>query len=415
MAVVATLVVGLALMLGSVKTLLPFAGWYLFWSIAPAVAIVGLRPRRWILGVVLVLCVVALVLSVMGRQKPGLDPFDERHDGGVVATAAATHMVLDGRNPYTADFTEALAPTHDVLDADPPIVNPLVEHYPYLPLAFLVHVPVTATSGLVHLDPDPRVLYAVAVLGAAVVLVRRNRPGWARAAALLALAGNGAVVSYLAWGANDAAAASLLVIGAYVAWRRPIVGGLLVAVAMSLKVLLLVALLPVGVLMLAKLGRRPTTMLLASSLGVVAVTSLPFLVLAPHDFLQDTIAFNLGRTDRSYPTSGVGLGALAPGVFTDGVILLSSLALLAAVCVVGLRVLRRFPTVSVALFVSGTLVLAGLIPARSFQMSYFPLMVVLWAPIWADVGSSWGRNPTDLNTPPGRAKKSDQSAAESPI
>src|SRR5690606_2985348 len=141
-----------------------------------------------------------------------VDGFQARHDGGVVATRAAAEVAADLGNPYTADFSEALAPDHDTLEAigGDRITNPLVEHFPYLPAAFLVHVPFLLLGSLY----DPRVLYVVATAAALVHLSRGVPPSWGRAAAVWAAVGSGAVAVYLSWGANDAAAASLVVVAA---------------------------------------------------------------------------------------------------------------------------------------------------------------------------------------------------------
>lgn len=390
MALVLAALAGLVLLAQPVRTPLPFVGAYVVTSLVPAVALVVARPRRWALGVAAVVVGVLTVLVVQARFASD-DPFQRSHDGGVVATGAAARMVLDGENPYTASFEEALRPDHLVLveadGDDEEIVNPLRDHYPYLPGAFLVQVPVEAAADVFGVDGDPRLLSVVPVAALVMLLVRAPRPSWARAAALVALGANLAVAIYLSWGANDAPAAALVAIAAWALARRPVLAGVLMAIALSLKVLLVVALLPLAVLAWHEGGRALLARFLAASAAVLAVTVAPFALASPGDLWEDTVVFNLGGTDLAYPTSGIGLGAIHPDVFTDGVILATSALLVGLVAVAGVAWLRRAPTPGRALVLAGAMVVAGLLPARSFQISYLPLPVVLWALVWLDVGN----------------------------
>jgi hypothetical protein len=59
-----------------------------------------------------------------------------------------------------------------------------------------------------------------------------------------------------------------------------------------------------------------------------------------------------------------------------------SAALVAATVVLAVIFVRSVPRAEAALFAAGVIVLAGLLPARSFQNSYQPLLVLLLGPIW---------------------------------
>ncbi len=380
LATMAVAIAGIAMVaLTSVDTPIPFLGWYLLSSIAPAALIVAYRAGERAVVAVLLVAALSIGLGVAARASDDLDPFQQRHDGGVVATLAAAEMVSDLENPYTADFSDALAPDHDTLEAigGDDITNPLVAHFPYLPAAFLVHVPFVLLGSVY----DPRVLYVAVTLAALIHIARGAGPSWGRAAALWAIVGNGAVAVYLSWGANDAAAASLVVLAALQARRRPILAGVLLALGISLKALLVVAVVPLAVLWLGW-SRRDGIRSLSSAVVVLAATCGPYLLANPAAFWEDVVSFNLGSTELDYPTSGIGLGAIHPDVIEGPLLLGLSAALVLGVAVGVLAWLRRSFSVEVALFGAGLLVFAGLLPARSFQISYFPLLVLLWAPIW---------------------------------
>ena len=371
-------VVGLVLVVGPEVAVLPAAGWYLLSSVTLPLILLAYRPRR-ALPIVLVVAAALVVVGGVARTGEGVDPFHRHHDGGVVATEAAARMVVDGRNPYAADFSDALAPDHLDLDAvdEKGVANPLIDHYPYLPAAFLVHVPLAALGSWY----DPRILYVLATAVALGAIARRPAPAPRRAAALAAATASGAVAAFLPWGANDSAAAALVVLAAFASARRPVLAGVLLALGVSLKALLVVAALPLGIMWLATSRRVAVRAALAAGV-TLALTCVPYLLAAPVDFVEDVVSFNLGTTEMTYPASGVGLGAAFPGV-VDGPLLIGlSAALVLAIAVPGAMWVRRVPRPEVALFVSGLIVLAGLLPARSFQLSYAPLMVLMWAPIW---------------------------------
>lgn len=269
------------------------------------------------------------------------------------------------------------------------MINPLVAHYPYLPAAFLVQVPlelvVSSTGGHV----DPRWLYVLAVAAAVALVARSPRPGWARAAAMAALGLNLAVVVYLSWGANDSPAAALVALTAYLVVRHPIAAGVALAIAVSLKALLIVAVLPLMVFAHRSGGMSLVRRFGGAATVVVVAATTPYLLWSPRDLVEDTVSFNLGLTDLTYPTSGIGLGATFPDLFSDPVIVATSALFLLVTSVAGVRIVAGNPSASNVLFVAGCLVVAGLLPARSFQISYLPLPVMLWAFAWLDAADWW--------------------------
>ncbi|HXH57367.1 hypothetical protein [Iamia sp.] len=79
--------------------------------------------------------------------------------------------------------------------------NPVVDHMPYLPAAFLVAVPGVVLERATGFGADPRWVMGLVVVAALVALARRPEPGWARGAAIMAF-----VVAFLAGGLAAAVA-----------------------------------------------------------------------------------------------------------------------------------------------------------------------------------------------------------------
>lgn len=302
---------------------------------------------------------------------------DRTHDGGVIITRAAAEDLLALRNPYARDFTDELpASWLEVQGNDGEIVpNPVVDHFPYLPAAALVHVPFVAAADAAGWTWDPRIGGWLALVAAMVVLARRPDPAWRRLAAVTALGGPFAIV-YLAWGTNDVLAVSLAVLALCWAERHPGWAGATLAVALSTKPLLAVLVPPLAVVVVLTGGARALRRWWTLP-GVLVATCLPALLAGPTDFLDDAVWFNLGKADVNMPTSGLGLPAVAPGVFSG--------ALLGLVTVVGLAVavagpiwaVRRWPSVWAAACASGLALLAVLVPARTFQVNYLVLVAAL--------------------------------------
>lgn len=68
-----------------------------------------LRPRSWVVLAALVMIAVPISLEVHSNFTDGSKlNWTRDHDGGVIATRAAAREVMAGRNPYTADYTDAL-------------------------------------------------------------------------------------------------------------------------------------------------------------------------------------------------------------------------------------------------------------------------------------------------------------------
>jgi|GEM_PF-4375286 len=375
--------VGLVLSRDSVAfDILGTTGNWLLLGVAVPLVIVAWRPGRWIVAVAVIVAVVPMVSRTVDNLRLSDHPFLRSHDGGVVATRAAAEHLVHGDNPYTVDFTPDLEPDHADLSEGGRVIqpNPVRQHYPYLPGAFLLNAPMVAAADAAGLTWDPRWLYEAIVVLALAVLAALRHPPWVRAAAIFGVA-NAFTVTYVAWGTNDAAAAALVVVATIVALRHPAWAAIALAVAVSFKLFLAVALVPLVIFVIRRQGVRQLTRWWPF-VAVLALSSVPFFAANPGAFVDDTIRFNLGKTALHYPTSGLGLPATHPGTFHGAVLGLTALGLLAAGVVIAVALVRWQPEVWSVLLATAVLCGALLLPNRTFQATYLTDLTMLAGGAW---------------------------------
>ncbi|MBI2710042.1 MAG: hypothetical protein HYX34_10150 [Actinobacteria bacterium] len=388
------LLAGVGLFLWPSNDVLPLA---LGVSVIVAGALPALVLARWpastrVLAVAVAVAVVPAGLLAVGRATGSGTARYRNHDGGVYVTRAAATDILDGKNPYTDRFDRALPPSWQrVQGADGRTSpNPVIEHYPYLPAAALVQVPFVAASRLFGVDWDPRMLAWALLLAAALALARRPEPVAARAAAIISL-GNAFTVLYLAWGTNDAQVAALVLLACLLARRRPALAGAALALAVSGKFLVLVAVPPLLYVETTAYGLRAALRRWWSFPATLLATIVPFLVARPAALFEDTVAFNLGLTKVKMPPSGIGLPIAAPGLFAGPVLAAVTVLGAMAALVLPLALVRRRPTLLAVPPATAVGLWFLLWPARTFQATYLTLLLGLVAPVWLLVGSKADR------------------------
>ncbi|WCO69079.1 hypothetical protein PO878_10110 [Iamia majanohamensis] len=342
------------------------------------------RPRS--------LLVVALALAaVIAPQVPRSlalagDAGSQRaaHDGGVHVTGAAAEALLEGQNPYEVSYRGALPDAWTSLEVgEDSFPNPVVDHMPYLPAAFLVAVPGVALEGLTGVGGDTRWTMGLLVLAALVVVARRPERPWARAATIVAFGSSFAAI-YAAWGTNDVAAAALVGLAALGAARHPAWAAAALVLAVSYKAPLVVGLVPWSVWVVQREGWRGLARWWPLPVGL-ALTMVPFLLWSPGPFVDDTVGFWSGTTAGSFPASGLGLGFRAPGLMTGAPGAAITLGAAAVGLVAAVALVRRAPHPAVLAVAAAVALLGVLVPARTFQPNYLALVTGLLAFGWLAV------------------------------
>jgi hypothetical protein len=366
------------------RTLSWAVGSVLVWSVALPLAILALGARKWMVALVVALALGPLSLSLAQNLSASHPTFLQRHDGGVLVTGAAADQAAHGRNPYTADFSPVLGHEwHIVHLAGGNVANPVATHEPYLPASFLVNVPPMEVAHAVGLGWDPRILY-VAVVALAVALVLLEDAPLGVRLAMVCGVGNALVRDFTAWGTNDAVAGCLFLVALLLAAKRPRWAGVALAVAVSFKFLLLMPAIPLLALVVRRDGWAGLRKWWTAPATLVA-TSLPFLVAAPRAFVQDTVLYNFGLTKDHFPTTGLGLPAVAGQVFHGPLLGLVTLGLFALGIAGPIWAVRRWPTTGVASLAGAFALLCLLVPARTFQVHYLVMVAVLAAGGWLAV------------------------------
>ena len=332
--------------------------------------------------------IAVIVLALLGawgayERASGDGPLRDRaHDGGVIVTRAAAEDVAGLRNPYTRDFTDELPSSWLLVEGSDgeKVANPVAQHFPYLPAAAIIHVPFVVASNAVGVTWDPRMLGWLAMVAAMVAVARRPEPAWLRLGAIAGVGGPFAIV-YLGWGTNDLLAVALAVLALCWGERRPALAGVALALALSTK-LLLAVLVPPLVLAVVLAGGWSAVRRWWTMPATLVVTCLPFFVASPSAFVNDTVMFNLGRTEPLFPTSGIGLPAAHPEVFSGAV--LATVTLIGFVLAVAFPIwaVRRWPSVWTAGAAAGVALLCVLVPARTFQVNYLVLVAALLPLAW---------------------------------
>ena len=284
------------------------------------------RGRRRMLLAAAVFAVAALVpLVAFATRRAEAGPASNAQSEVIVVEEAAD-AALDGRNPYTAAFDDALA--------ERPL--PTQTHVPYPPVMLVFGLP-RALGG--HAPwTDARVWFALAAVPIAIASARRI--GTSPSARLLVLQvllvlPTGALL--LATGGTDVPVLAMLLATAVLAARGKtsgagVVGGLALAVKQtSILFLPFVAL---------ALPRERARFLATAAITSIALT-LPFALWDLGAFVEDAILFPLGLGDgpsaAATPTLGSMLLDLVPSQRTALTVLLvaAMLAIVLALLVTG--------------------------------------------------------------------------------
>lgn len=351
----------------------------------------AVRPKLTGRAVAVALVLAAALPLALAAQRVLDPPAGDQlagNDGGVWATEIAARDAVAGRNPYAADITDRLpSEWHRITrDGRTEVDNPIRWTYPYLPGAFLAVAPGTVLEGPIPHAGDPRLVMGATFVAALVLVARRGEAApWARVAALASLSGP-IVAVHLAFGTNDTWTGSLVVLAALLAARRPRLAGVLLALAVSIKVLVVVAVVPFGVWVWRHGGR--------DALGrwwtfpaTLAVTGLPFLLADPGAMVDDTVLYWAGRSEHPFPAGGIGLAASQPDIFHGPVLAVTVVGLLVAGLAAAVALARRVDHPAILPVATAVPVLAILLPARTFQDNYLVLLAGLLAAGWLVVGA----------------------------
>jgi hypothetical protein len=285
------------------------------------------QQQKWLfmLRLVIVWFVVMLAgilptgMQILGRQANG--PSTHAHDG-LIQTEEAIKFLLDGRNPYSEDYTET--PMADFPGREPPLTDAPLYHNAYLPFLFIGSIPFYWLSERFLGWYDQRFVYLLAYFGVLLLLpllIERPRE---RLAATIAFGLNFLGTFYLADGRNDIVIFFGFILVTLLIQKRAIgLASLFLGLTMATKhqawfflpfyLLYLLPKYPV----VADL-RRLLVQLLPMVLVLLAIFSF-FLVWDAGSFVDDTVTYIGGSGPNSFPMKGWGFSTLllSLGIVSD--------------------------------------------------------------------------------------------------
>ncbi len=238
-------------------------------------------------------------------------PATYTHDGGVIQTEEAMKFVLQGKNPYTEDYTHT--PMADWgLD-----YKTALYHFPYLPWTFLFSLPFFLTCNAAIGWFDERVVYLLLFV-LTLLMAARLAPPPANLALVMLLGLNPIMGSDVIFGQNDSFVLFWLVAAFWLANRGQSYQALS-AVAFALACASKPTawfLAPFYFLYLVRdvpWRTRPARLMLsrlAPFAAVFAVIVLPFVFWDPYNFYDDVWAWSAGTSPTAYQIRGWGLSNL---------------------------------------------------------------------------------------------------------
>jgi hypothetical protein len=267
---------------------------------------------KWLLIAVTIglLVIAPLIMIILVRHQTA--DYLHAHDG-LIQTEAAVRFVLAGKNPYVENY-------YNTPMAQAPFklgglsVNPALEHYAYLPLTFLLPLPLQALmetrlgwfdQRFIHL-----VFYIVLLMAAASLSTDRTR----QRLLVMALGLNPLFAGYFIEGRNDVLVLTWVVVTVALAQRgRMNWAALTLGLACATKhpawlmvPLFFLAVSGTGTIMQRLRNIWQPALIFAATAGVFI---LPYFLANTTAFLDDTVYYLAGTTANSYPISGIGFGA----------------------------------------------------------------------------------------------------------
>lgn len=277
------------------------------------------RLEDWAkIGLVSLTIFVIVIIPTIGAiyLRRATEPHLFVHDG-LIQSEAATNFVVSGFNPYSQDYTNTPMADWPFREGDL-TVNPALFYYPYMPLTFLLPLPIHLL-GLSALGWfDHRILYLALFIAILALSLAMAAKGWRRYAILIALGLNPLFVPFLIEGRNDVLVLFWIVIAIFYAQRKQFTAGaVFLAFGCATKQLGWFFVPAFFVLIGANGGlpgywariRKP----LAAFLGTAASLIVPWLWLNPSRFIESTIAFQSGLVEHGYPIGGFGLSSILLG------------------------------------------------------------------------------------------------------
>jgi hypothetical protein len=168
---------------------------------------------KWLLLALIIAACVYLPAGKLMLLRAQSGPASYTHDGGVIQTEATIRYLLEGRNPYSEDYTQT-----PMAEWGFSAYRTALYHYPYLPWTFLFSTPFYL-AGQALGGYDQRIVYLL-LMALALALAPRLVEGTRRKLALVALLALNPIMGLdLIFGQNDSFVL-VWILFALVAWKQ---------------------------------------------------------------------------------------------------------------------------------------------------------------------------------------------------
>jgi hypothetical protein len=340
----------------------------------------SVRARAWLAALVFMgaaLLPLGLEVTWRAHTAPGLHVQSE-----AIVTEEAANALLDGRNPYAAQYLDG-----------PLAARPLgtKTHFPYLPGMLIFGLP----RGLDTHHPwaDARVSFAAVTMVLAWAAIRRpviSSPARLRALQVLFVLPTGALL--MATGGDDLPVLALLLLTlALASDGRFVPAGVALGLAMATKQTAWILLPFLGVGLAFAHGRRAARRFMSAAAAVALPVIAVFLAWDPGAFWENVVRFPLGLGSAATAAATPTLGSLLVDAFPSLRAPLT-LGLVGVVVVLAAALLIRWPprTVGSAALRAAAVacVVVALAPAARAGYVVYPIGLAVWGWLLAATAST---------------------------
>jgi hypothetical protein len=273
--------------------------------------IIGAGKYLAVAVTVIIIVVLPTILAINQRHQTA--PYQFAHDG-LMQSESATQFVLAGRNPYAESYRDTPMGQWE-FNIGGVRVNPALEHYAYMPLTFLLSLPIQGLAQQLWGWFDQRWVYLLFFALMLALGTRLASESDRQVSLLVILALNPLFVPFLVEGRNDVLSLFWLVLTLLAMQRqRWLLAAATLALGCATKQYAWF-LVPFFFVYVAGQGTRAEQLHrlarpIAAFLGAVAVTILPWLLWNPPAFLGDIMYLQSTPLGGGYPVSGFSAGVL---------------------------------------------------------------------------------------------------------
>jgi uncharacterized membrane protein len=318
----------------------------------------------------IVLTIYTWALAIVLNNPPSAQGLDIGE-----AVKASVIVLLHGKDPYAATYNStSLA---NVLVYDLPI-NPAWFHYVYFPFTTLLALPFVMVLGSAF-----RLHFVLFfALALSLVFLSRDIDKSFKQHAIIMFALSPLLITDVVFGYDDIIFLSF-VIAAIVMLRKHklLFSGILLGIACATKQTALLILPFLMAYVWRKNGITPSIKYSCYTLVTLGLFVVPFFLWNERAFINSTFFYLGSGGVFNYPVHGAGLAGLMlksnilKSRWQPFPFIIPELAAYSAVCVIGINVLRKNPTIHIVVYTFGIAILAASLFSRSFQPDYFSLSI----------------------------------------